>query len=334
MIQGEDTAAGPVYAETRIPNLHFGWAPLRSIRDGQYKYIDAPDPELYDLKKDPAELINLCGEFASIGMQYRRLLDSFVGKWPDRESERAGPGQVDPEALERLAALGYVRHGGTGQASLIDPKERIGAFEEYHAILNLLPEGTVTNQTLQRLDQLEIEAPEMRGVSFLRAWTCEILGDDETALSNYQVALQEDSTNPLARARYARLLARRGDLGRAEEQFEILLRLDPEDYKSRNNLAGLFHMTGRTAEAAAELEKVTSQRPSYPAAWQNLGRLYLAAGDYVRAENSCRRFIALTPANPAGHSLLSQALAGQGRQEEAAKEAAEARRLNSGPVRP
>src|SRR5207249_2134590 len=39
----------PSYAESRFGELHFGWAAIRSVRDGAWKYIDAPDPELYDL---------------------------------------------------------------------------------------------------------------------------------------------------------------------------------------------------------------------------------------------------------------------------------------------
>ena len=47
-----------VFAETDYP-LDFGWAPLRAVRDGGFKFIEAPRPELYDLVKDPAELTNV-----------------------------------------------------------------------------------------------------------------------------------------------------------------------------------------------------------------------------------------------------------------------------------
>jgi arylsulfatase A-like enzyme len=47
-----------VYSETNFPR-HIGAAPLKSLRVGRYKYIDAPEPELYDLSRDPNELDNL-----------------------------------------------------------------------------------------------------------------------------------------------------------------------------------------------------------------------------------------------------------------------------------
>ncbi|MGH9315325.1 MAG: sulfatase, partial [Vicinamibacterales bacterium] len=47
------------YAESLTPLLHYGWSDLRTIRDGRWKYILAPRPELYDLLRDPAEQANL-----------------------------------------------------------------------------------------------------------------------------------------------------------------------------------------------------------------------------------------------------------------------------------
>ena len=44
-----------VFSETDYP-LRFGWAPLRAVRSGGFKFIEAPRPELYDLGKDPGEL--------------------------------------------------------------------------------------------------------------------------------------------------------------------------------------------------------------------------------------------------------------------------------------
>ena len=52
--EGKDRIA---IGETDYP-LRFGWAPLRSVRAEGFKFIEAPRPELYDLKADPKELTN------------------------------------------------------------------------------------------------------------------------------------------------------------------------------------------------------------------------------------------------------------------------------------
>ena len=51
--------APAVYAESYFPQFFMGWAPLRSIRVGRWKYIEAPSPELYDLATDAAERVKV-----------------------------------------------------------------------------------------------------------------------------------------------------------------------------------------------------------------------------------------------------------------------------------
>ena len=62
------TAARP---PPRIARLYFesddawqayGWSPLRSLRSGRFKFIEAPRRELYDLERDPFEQQNLYQE--------------------------------------------------------------------------------------------------------------------------------------------------------------------------------------------------------------------------------------------------------------------------------
>src|SRR5262249_35834350 len=42
----------PAFAESLTPRIHYGWSDLRSVRDGRWKFILAPRPELYDLARD------------------------------------------------------------------------------------------------------------------------------------------------------------------------------------------------------------------------------------------------------------------------------------------
>ena len=57
--EGRRMDDAPSYAESLYSELELGWAPLYSWRAGGFKLIEAPRPELYDLKNDPAELTNL-----------------------------------------------------------------------------------------------------------------------------------------------------------------------------------------------------------------------------------------------------------------------------------
>ena len=59
--------APPAYAETLLPKFYMNWAPLRALRDGRYKLIDAPRPELYDLATRPRRVANLYAERGADG---------------------------------------------------------------------------------------------------------------------------------------------------------------------------------------------------------------------------------------------------------------------------
>ncbi|MGH9331212.1 MAG: sulfatase family protein, partial [Vicinamibacterales bacterium] len=122
-----------VFAESMYPQ-RFGWSPLRALRDGRFKLIDAPRPELYDLERDPFEERNLydeAGRRALADALTRRVRALAGGSQPTARApdEKA----VVPVGLrQRLAALGYVASGPTRPPldhALPDPKDCIGHYK-------------------------------------------------------------------------------------------------------------------------------------------------------------------------------------------------------------
>src|SRR5207245_11524133 len=64
----------PAYAESFYQNVLLGWSPLRAVRTRQWKYIDAPRPELYDLEDDPAERVNRVDARGALAAGLQRAL--------------------------------------------------------------------------------------------------------------------------------------------------------------------------------------------------------------------------------------------------------------------
>jgi choline-sulfatase len=120
-----------VYAESVHAHDAFGWAPLRSLRVGPMKYIDAPRPELYNLQDDPQEKVNLVRRDAAkvTEMQgtLRKLLIRYAPKRP------ASPDQLSPATRALLGSLGYLASGPkTGTLSSgADPKDKLAEFQLY-----------------------------------------------------------------------------------------------------------------------------------------------------------------------------------------------------------
>ena len=139
-MQGTDILATfaqdrPLYSETLYPRLHLGWSELRSIVRGPDHFIEAPQPELYDLRDDPSETKNLLSERRRV---YAALRDHLA----DRSLALADPSTVDPEEAAKLAALGYLGStASTGDEALPDPKERIGEIQQLIEAMNLAATG-------------------------------------------------------------------------------------------------------------------------------------------------------------------------------------------------
>jgi arylsulfatase A-like enzyme len=118
-----NSEAHPVYSETVYEHDAFGWAPLRSLRSGKYKYIAAPKPELYDLAADPHELHNLAASQPAEASRLRSELAQLIARHAPRQTAQPS----------RLGSLGYL---GAGPGVKLDgggpdPKDRLPEYRLY-----------------------------------------------------------------------------------------------------------------------------------------------------------------------------------------------------------
>ena len=109
----------------------FGWSPLRSLRFGDYKFIEAPRPELYNLAADPGEIHNLA---ATDGVRVQSMRGELANLMSRLRPKGPAP-STNLSARDRalLGSLGYVAPGpqttATGPRS--DPKDRMAEFRLY-----------------------------------------------------------------------------------------------------------------------------------------------------------------------------------------------------------
>jgi arylsulfatase A-like enzyme len=117
------------YAESRYPE-RFGWSPLFALADVRYKLIEAPRPELYDLRRDPFEEHNVYQQLPAVARAMRARLETIRARAPAGSSP-SGSTNLLSDQRERLAALGYASGGRppSGGASRPDPKDCIAKLE-------------------------------------------------------------------------------------------------------------------------------------------------------------------------------------------------------------
>lgn len=133
------------YSESLYPQ-RFGWSPLRALRDGRYKLIEAPRPELYDIEEDPFEQRNIFEGRRALAQEMTARL-AMVAKGRGSAPTPDERSHVTPELQARLGALGYLASAvvrePTGHTPLPDPKDCIGSFVGETDVLPLRSSGSL-----------------------------------------------------------------------------------------------------------------------------------------------------------------------------------------------
>ncbi len=163
-----DAIAGPLsFAETWYPRFHYGWSELFAVETGRWKLVRAPRPELYDLRFDPQELRDVKDQHPRIAATLAAQLDAAQ---PRKAGDEPTPGRIDPEALERLKALGYVgvndataTSAARRQGPRPDPKDQLPLLHELLQAQALRDEGRL-DDARRRLEELVRKDPENPGV--------------------------------------------------------------------------------------------------------------------------------------------------------------------------
>lgn len=173
----------PIFAETYYPRLHMGWSELRSVIRYPHQLIVGPDPELYDLERDPEQRRDLIDRQRRAAGRLNRHVTAL-------SSPLRPPAAEDAETERQLAALGYLGTAAvTAEGPLPDPKTRLHVLRDYGAALASLT-GRRFGDAVARFEELTaanpfmVDAWEQLGVALQR------LGRREEALAAYREAME------------------------------------------------------------------------------------------------------------------------------------------------
>ena len=126
---------------------------------------------------------------------------------------------------------------------------------------------------------------------------------------------------PTARSLYAAILAGNGELQKAQQQLEEILKEDPQNSEALLNLALLFNGQGKNKEALNAIEQVVDNNPDDIRANTLLAQLLLTTGRARDAANLALKVLSLSPTNPVALQLLTAAYVTSGEYPKAIKAA-------------
>ncbi|MFZ3263057.1 MAG: sulfatase-like hydrolase/transferase [Terriglobales bacterium] len=321
----------PAYAETDYPRTAYGWSPLRALRTGKYLYVEAPRPELYDESTDPSAEHNLSLKSVAVSDTLAEQLDAFRQKTGSAgETPRQA---LDPQAQERLAALGYVASGSNDtkagtKGPLVDPKDKIAVANELGEITFLMNNFRF-QEAIPLLQQLIAREPEMPLPYGQLGRTYIALNESAKAVPVLRklVELAPDSIVPHFYLGVA--LMGSEDAAAAIPEFEEVVNKGVRWDQARFMLAKAYAQEGRSGDAITQCETVIASNPNDYGALLLDGKLLALAKQPGAALPKLERAAALQPQMPEPRAYLANAFAQLGREREAVRERAATRRLEA-----
>lgn len=248
LMEGRTADESPVYCETLSPWISYHWAPLHGVRTPQWKYIRAPESELYDLAADPHELQNVIASHPQVRTRLSDALDRFLSRERGGAAAQRAPSE---EERQRLRSLGYVSaeapRNEAGERP--DPKRMVRFFHtRYQEGKNLLYQGRYA------------EAAEA-----------------------LEAALRLDPLNNSLLVSLGTALREAGRPAAAGRAFRDALRLQPNSPRSWNGWGRALLQQGQADSAVWAHEEARRRMPAAPDPWIGLGDVHVREARYADA---------------------------------------------------
>jgi arylsulfatase A-like enzyme/Flp pilus assembly protein TadD len=335
-IEGRTRRDLDVYLETFFPRESFGWSELVGLVRGDWKFIRAPRPELYDLAKDPGESRNLVSTAARRAADLNARLETLIREGTVLSAKEGTPAV---EVQDRLISLGYSSlAGGKEGAVPPDPKDELEAlrqaqqaeafeYQERYAEAAAVWEPWIESRPAAPAVYIHLALCQARRQKF----------DDAVRTLRTGLARFPGSEPLLARLGHTYLVT--GRLGEALATMGEVLGLNPRNVDALTVSAGVLDTMGRRDEARAHYERAIGIEPeskylrmSYAASLmssglidralvvyeglvkdypndqvvcQVLGVAYGVSGDYARSVECLKQAVYLKPTPTAYYNLAT-----------------------------
>ncbi len=325
-------APNAYYAETLSPRVSHGWGELRTMIDGDYKYIHGPQPELYNLTQDPHENVDLMEQEPDLAAEMKQQLALWL-----KNFSAVTPAQIDAdsETVRRLMSLGYISGGGELGTAIeeklinegIPPQERVvdnglmssakdlifrkqygyamAIIEELRArdrenwvymdmqLRVLMGSGDLTAaHDLLDRERAKRALRSEHALIFARLLATD--GDVKRAVS---VLLESEAQQPTPTGQFflAALYEQLGDKEMAGGALLAATTLDREFSPAVISLAIRYAVSGQEAKAEELLSEILKREPFHIRALYNLGALYAKQGNHADARALFQRCLAIEP---------------------------------------
>ena len=283
------------YSETFYPFSSFGWSPLHALETTRYHYIEAPQPELYDLDADSEEKNNLAPQQSATIAVLKDRLQAVLRNHPYGPAPNNNS-RLSPDALDKLRALGYVAYHSTVPAgalisALPDPKSKL---EEFNSVLEA--EDALQKHNDDQADALlrkvQEQDPNIYVIPFLLGETAVRHQKWAEAADQLQRCLKLNPNFDNAMTGLARALAKLGHAEEAKSWLQKAVSINPQNYRAWYE-TGLLDAGSNPAAALSAYQKAVTVQPNFYPGQRELGMALFNQKDYMAAAPHLEKAISL-----------------------------------------
>lgn len=350
VIEGKKKENLETYIETYYPRENYGWSELTGLIAGDWKYIQAPKPELYNLKSDPSETNNLFLSNTKTASDMKNKLDILVKNSSVSPGTKTEKRTMNQEELSRLRSLGYAGYTeGENEGPFADPKDKVdelrkiqqalsyeslGNFPEaarlYEKMLVLRPKSSSSyinlaqiqarlnnfDQTIEILKQGIEKIPDSQVLLARLGHTYMVTGRLNEAFAAMQKVLALNPNHMDALTVSAVVSDSLGKKEDARVYYEKALAIEPENKYLRMSYALNLATGGDIPESIRVYSSLIRDYPEEYILYQYLGIAYGVLGDYDNAIKNLELGINIQP-TPAAYYNLAVAFKETGKTTEA-----------------
>jgi tetratricopeptide (TPR) repeat protein len=323
-LTGGELPSRPIYGDSVSLASVVDVSPVRFLRDGRWKLIHKPIPELYDLIADPAELTNQADREGSRIERMREQMRVLLAKRPEAEAPR---GELDEKTQQQLASLGYVVGGSSrSEEDTIeihgpDPTAIAAKLEPFVNALSATQFVDI-QETADLLERLSREFPASSRLLEMMLDVQLGAGRTEQALATLRRGIEIDPDHKRYWTSLGELLMRLGRHAEARKALTETLQRWPCELTTRTNLANVHAQLGAREAQIAVLEQGIEQCNAPPELMNDLA-YQLATVRVAKLRNGPRalelaeKMIGSLGDNPLALDTLAVAQAEAGRRDDA-----------------
>jgi arylsulfatase A-like enzyme/Tfp pilus assembly protein PilF len=300
IMKGDRIEPRMLYFESLYAYFYFKWSQLRGVRHNNWKYILAPEEELYDLTTDPDERNNLASAHPERVAELRGQLNKIAAR--ETEALETARQALSQEEVRKLMALGYIAGGRPTLPADLKPE---GPDPKYM----MLDLGTYLwgGRKLFDVGKFE-EAAGMFGTLVLKdpgnpqahvhlAKALMEMNEIDMAKAEFKKAIEIDSTHSSAFFPMANIMRQQGDLDRALFYLRLGASMSMETPDVLSSMGAVYVEKGQPDSAIAVLKKALELDPRDAMALQNMGQAYLYKNDPEQAVRWFRATLGVQPRN-------------------------------------